>query len=302
MQIYREITPVTTQDFFYIGCHAPPSFDYPIHLHPEYELNLVLNCEGERIIGDSVQPFYSPDLVLIGPNVYHSWESEMSPEQLSKAKAKVITIQFREDLFGGSMLQSKSMLPIRQMLDQSKRGISFSGKTVAQAIPILESLYEQGQSFTKSLAFMQLLNFLAVSDEKESLISEGFSSKKVYIQSKRIDKVHAFLKENFTRTITLKEVADLANMSESAFSHFFKRSTNKSFTQFLIDLRLGHAARLLLDTQENISQICYACGFNNVSNFNRLFKKHKGTTPQEYRKLFFATPKRLSEEFVARSA
>ncbi|MEL7342742.1 MAG: AraC family transcriptional regulator, partial [Bacteroidota bacterium] len=302
MQVYREITPVTTEDFFYIVDHEAPDFGYPIHLHPEYELNLVLNCEGERIIGDSIQPFGTPDLVLIGPNVYHSWESESTQESLRKAGAKVITIQFREDLFGHTMLQTKSMYPIRQMLEQSKRGLSFTGKTREQAIPMLESLCRQSPGFGASLAFLELLNFLAISEEKESLISEGFNHRTVHIQSKRIDKVHSFLKENFTRAISLKEVADLANMSESAFSHFFKRSTNKSFTQFLIDLRLGHAARLLLDTQENISQICYACGFNNVSNFNRLFKKHKGTTPQEYRKLFYTAPKRKPEEFVARSA
>ncbi len=299
MQVYREITPVTEEDFFFIQHHYKPDFDYPIHVHPEYELNLVLNCEGERIIGDSVEPFGPIDLVLIGPNVHHSWES--SPASQTE-NAKVITIQFREDLFGETMLRTKSMHCIRKMLSESKRGIVFSGKTLAVAIEKLEALSKLPSDFQSTILFMELLNFLALSQEQRMLISEGFNQRTISIHSKRIDRVHNFLKDNFTRPISLGEVAELANMSESAFSHFFKRSTNKSFTQFLIDLRLGHAARLLLETQENISQICYACGFNNVSNFNRLFKKHKGTTPQDYRKMFYATPNKTPSQFINRTA
>jgi len=299
MQVYREITPVTEEDFFFIQHHFQPDFDYPIHVHPEYELNLVINCEGERIIGDSVEAFGACDLVLIGPNVHHSWESN-SPRQADDAK--VITIQFREDLFGETMLRTKSMHCLRKMLVDSKRGIVFSGETLKVAKTKLEALCKLPSNFQSTIQFLDLLHFLAISQEKRMLISEGFNQRTISIQSKRIDRVHAYLKDNFTRPISLGEVAELANMSESAFSHFFKRSTNKSFTQFLIDLRLGHAARLLLETQENISQICYACGFNNVSNFNRLFKKHKGTTPQDYRKLFYTTPVKTPSQFIKQTA
>lgn len=302
MQVYREITPVTEEDFFYIQQHQQPDFDYPIHVHPEFELNLVLNCRGERIVGDSVEKFDLQDLVLIGPNVHHSWESESSPGKVSAKNSKVITIQFREDLFGGTMLQTKSMHCIRKMLADSKKGILFYGETLKTATLMLEDLSSRASGFGTAILFLELLNFLARSQEKRNLISEGFNQRTIHIQSQRINRVDEYLKANFTRPITLGEVAEIANMSESAFSHFFKRSTNKSFTQFLIDLRLGHAARLLLDTQENISQICYACGFNNVSNFNRLFKKHKGTTPQDYRKLFYSTPSKMPSQFINRSA
>lgn len=302
MQVYREITPVTEEDFFFIQAHLRPDFNYPIHVHPEFELNLVLNCKGERIIGDSVEEFGAHDLVLIGPNVHHSWEADTDNTLAGRDDSKVITIQFREDLFGETMLLTKSMYPLRKMLLESKRGLVFYGETLKQATLKLETLSSMPPGFSSTILFLELLDFLARSQEKRSLISEGFNQRNVHIQSQRINRVNDFLKANFTRPITLGEVAELANMSESAFSHFFKRSTNKSFTQFLIDLRLGHAARLLLDTQENISQICYACGFNNVSNFNRLFKKHKGTTPQDYRKLFYATPTKMPAQFINRTA
>lgn len=295
MQVYREITPVTEEDFFVIMRHEDPDFSYPIHLHPEYELNLVVNCEGERIVGDSVMAFGPEDLVFIGPNVYHSWETEF-PTGAFFPDAYVITIQFSEHLFDGCWLKKSDVRSIRSLLEQSQRGIVFHGQTRDEVIKKLDRLSLMKSGFPSVLAFLDILHQLGGSPEKTYLASEGFTQKPNRSRSQRINRVYQYILEHFTRTITLAEVAAEANMSESAFSHFFKRSTNKSFTRFVIDLRLGNSAKMLLETEDNISQICYACGFNNVSNFNRLFKKHKGYTPHDYRNRFRIPPAKAPEE------
>jgi len=128
MQIYREITPVRDEDFFFIGSHKNPDFNYPIHQHPEYELNLVLNCSGNRIVGDSLGRFECIDLVLIGPNIYHSWDTnEDTTGECSKAE--VITIQFGQDLFSDKFLSKKELWPIQLLLKNASRGMVFEGKT-----------------------------------------------------------------------------------------------------------------------------------------------------------------------------
>ncbi len=301
MQIYREITPVSEEDFFVIMHHDDPDFSYPIHSHPEYEINLVINCQGERLVGDSVDAFGPVDLVFIGPNVCHSWETETSGNGPCIG-ATVVTIQFSEHLFDGNWLGKKDMRPICQLLKASKRGVAFHGTTREGISTQLLHLCKLS-GFPAIISFLQIMHQMGESTEKTYLASEGFVQKPEYTQSKRINRVYEYILSNYTRPMTLAEVAAEANMSESAFSHFFKRSTNKSFTQFVIDLRLGSAAKLLLETEENVSQICYDCGFNNVSNFNRLFKKHKGYTPHDYRNRFrIPLTKAPEERFVKNTA
>ena len=285
MRIYREITPVREDDVFIIRNHTNPDFEYPIHNHPEYELNLVLNCAGNRIIGDSVAKYPLKDLVLIGPDVYHRWDDDDLDKDNPPGPGRVITIQFDQHLFDSALLSKKAFYAIRLMLDQSVRGIQFHGQTIDRAIELLKGLVHAPE-FQAVLDFLALMQLLATSKERSFLASAGFSSKPEHSKSQRINEVYEFILNNFHKKIILKEVSAIANMSDSAFSHFFKKSTNKSFTQFVIDLRIGFACKLLLESQDTISQICYSCGFSNVSNFNRLFKKNKGMSPYTYRKQF----------------
>jgi len=142
----------------------------------------------------------------------------------------------------------------------------------------------QLKDFEACLHFLELLNFLAHSEEKKLIASAGYSTKIIMKESKRIDEVYQYMLQNFHKQITVKEVAGIANMSESAFSHFFKKSTNRSYMKFLTEIRLSHACQLLNNTQLNVKEIAYNCGYVNLSNFNRLFKKYRKTSPLEYRK------------------
>lgn len=283
MQIYREITPLKETDVFVILDSVNNGFDYPIHHHPEYELNLVMNMSGTRIVGDSTERYQDCDLVLLGPYLYHKWDGDEELQQSGRTY-RVITIQFDQDLLNTQLLQKQPFYGIRKLLQHSGRGIRFYGRTLERARQRMIDLSGEG-GISSVTGFLNLLDLLARSEEAVFLASEGFNTNVLKSDSNRIQVVYRYLLEHFTDPgVKVKDVARLLNMSDSAFSHFFKKYTNKSFTQFLIDMRIGYACKLLLDTDELVSQICFRSGFNNVTNFNRLFKKYRFCTPMEYRR------------------
>lgn len=282
LNIFREITPLSQNDVFVILDSFSNGFDYPIHSHPEYELNLVMGVSGVRLVGDSTERFNEYDLVLLGPYLYHKWTGEEYEGDKLK-KYRVITIQFSLDLFEGPMFQKQRFYRIKAMLDNSIRGIRFEGDVFKEAMKKIINLTRE-RGFANVLEFFELLDLLAGSTQIRYLASEGFTPATLRWESKRIQQAYNYIINNFAETkFKLNDVAALINMSESAFSHFFRKYTNKSFTEFLTDVRIGHTCKLLLSTDETISQIAYKSGFNNIANFNRLFKKNKGCTPIEYR-------------------
>lgn len=276
-RILREIVPISEDDFFIVLNHSNAKFDFPVHYHPELELNLVVNSSGKRIVGDSILEYRDIDLVLIGANTPHAW----SGDEDNRA-AQVITIQFHEDFLSKKTLDRKLTLPIRDMLETCKRGILFSRETTQTLAERIIQLPDS-QDFDSLLKFFAILYDLSISRNKKLLASPSYVDSYTIAKSHRIEQVNEYIKRNLYQKIHLREVADLVNMSESAFSHFFKKRTNSSFSDYITDLRLGHAARMLIETERSISEICFDCGFNNVSNFNRRFKKKLGFTPSMFR-------------------
>ncbi|MBK8355176.1 MAG: helix-turn-helix domain-containing protein [Saprospiraceae bacterium] len=282
MNIFREITPLGQNDVYVLLDSYSNGFDYPIHSHPEYELNLVMGVSGVRLVGDNTERFNEYDLVLLGPYLYHKWTGDEYEDGKLK-KYRVVTIQFSIDLFEGPMFQKERFYRIRKMLDNSIRGIKFEGDVFKSAMTKMLSLTKD-KGFTNILEFIDLLDLLSKTQSITYLASEGFTPATLKWESKRIQQAYNYIIKNFSETkFKLNDVAALINMSESAFSHFFRKYTNKSFTEFLTDVRIGHTCKLLLSTDETISQIAYRSGFNNIANFNRLFKKNKNCTPLEYR-------------------
>lgn len=272
-----EITPLSKDDFFIVLNHYNAKFDFPVHYHPEFELNMVSNSSGKRIIGDSIQDYHDLDLVLIGPNTPHAWTGPLEP-----GNAHVVTIQFHSDFLGEKVLDRKLMIPIRELLEKSSRGIRFSNET---ALYLKERIVKisDNQDFDSLLIFLSILFDLSISRNQKILASPSCVNQFHTSKSRRIEKVNEYIQQNIHRIIKIKEVADLVNMSETAFSHFFKKRTQRSFSDYIADMRIGHAARQLMETEKNISEICYDCGFNNISNFNRIFKKKLGLTPSDFR-------------------
>lgn len=276
-EIQQEIVPISGEDLFIILNHPNASFDYSVHCHPEYEINLVTGCSGTRIVGDSEESFAGTDLVMIGPQLPHAWKSEAD-------KNLVITIQFSGELLNYPIMGKRLFSPIKQLLIDSSRGLSFEGaerKAIMEQIVALTKM----QGFQSATTFLGILNMMANSSRKK-LVSNLFESEEIVRSSKsrRIAKVCEYIDSNYKEDIRLADVAALVNMSESAFSHFFKKRTGISFITYLNNLRITQACHLLESTTLSASEICYECGFNNKSNFIRIFTKKKGMTPIQYRK------------------
>jgi AraC-like DNA-binding protein/quercetin dioxygenase-like cupin family protein len=276
-RIMREVTPVKNDDLFVVLNHLNAKFDFPVHFHPEYELNLVIDSKGKRIIGDSILEYDSPDLVFVGPNTPHAWTGNNNHNN-----PHVITIQFDGNVLSEKMLSKNYALPLKNLLEKAKRGILFNQKTVNNVQKRIEKLSEI-QGFDAFISLLSILYDLSISRNQSLLASQGYVGQFDLNQSQRISKVVNYIQENLLNDIRIKQVADLVNMSETAFSHFFKKRTQRSFSDYLTDMRVSNAARLILETDRNISEVCFMSGFNNLSNFNRTFKSRYLCTPGEMR-------------------
>jgi AraC-like DNA-binding protein len=288
--LLREITPLTQNDCFAILSRTKSSLDSPLHYHEEFELNFIQNAKGaKRMIGDHMGQIDDWELVLIGPNLRHGWFTD----KCKSKEIKEVTIQFHRDLFDDKFLQRNQMSYIRNMLEQSLRGILFSKECIRSIAPRLEQL-PQKHGFESVLELLSILHTLSMSLDVRTLSGIAFrSNEKLSYNSRRISQVMAYLNNNFEKEISLAEVAKLATMSEVAFSRFFKARTGKTFVDTLNEIRLGNATRMLIDTTQSVGEVAYRCGFNNLSNFNRIFKKKKDCTPKEFRSAYNASGTRM---------
>lgn len=275
--IIREITPLTNEDFFVVLYHPNAKFDFPTHYHPEYEINYVEKAKGKRVVGETVSDYDEFDLVLTGPDLYHSWQSETGGAEL------VVTIQFHRDLFSLNFQNKKMFFTIKEMLERSTRGIEFSKDTIQKIAPRIKSL-KNHNGFESFLEFMSIINDMAVSENQKVLCGQTFNPELDMFKSRRIRLTCDYINRNYQKKIMIEELANMIGMTNSSFCHFFKKRTRKSFIEYLNEVRIGHASVQLIETTKTISEVCYDCGFNNVSNFNRIFRIKKNLTPTEFRK------------------
>ena len=271
--IQQEITPVESDDLFVVLDHSDAKFDYPIHCHAEYEINLVLLSDGKHIIGTREEPFSEVDMVIIAPFVPHVWKAREEGN-------RVITVQFSGKMLDFPMLRLRQFRSIESFLKRAvpaaKFHLSMEDPLVSETIALA-----QARDFEATVAFLRLLNTMA---EREFTILGDVDSGMRQSRSRRVAKVMEYSQEHLGEVIRLSDVASLVDMSDSAFSHFFKKHTNLSYITYLNGLRISRACRELESTGMSVSEICWDCGFNNKSNFNRLFLQAKGMTPSAYRK------------------
>jgi AraC-like DNA-binding protein len=280
--IMREITPLTQNDCFTIFSRVKKEFTFPLHYHEEMELNLILNAKGaRRIVGDHIDSIDDLELVLVGPNVYHAWFTH----QCMSEEIREITIQWHKDLFEDKLLRRNQLSFIRSMMERSQKGILFSRETIKAVMPRLLSL-NQKNGFDSVLELLSILHDLSTSRNMRTLSDGSFTNQHFTYNSRRIERAFEYMNTNYDKPITLGEVAKLVSMTDVSFSRFIKKRTGNTFVDSLNEIRLGHASRMLIDTTHSISEISYHCGFNNISNFNRIFKKKKTCTPKEFRENF----------------
>lgn len=285
-KLLREITPLTQGDCFTLFSRVKKDFDFPLHYHEEFELNFIQNGKGaKRVIGDHMEEIEDLELVLVGPNLQHGWFTH----KLKGLPLHEITIQFHRDLFDDKFLHRNQMSVIRKMFEKSLKGILFSKETTEAIMPRLVALTEK-HGFDSVLELLSILHDLSTSRNIRTLSNTTFNNTEtISYNSRRINTVMEYLNKNFQKDVSLNEVSKLIAMSEVAFSRFFKLRTGKTFVDTLNEVRLGHASRMLIDTTQSVNEIAYRCGFNNMSNFNRIFKKKKNCTPKEFRLAYNST-------------
>lgn len=277
-----------------VGIHKEHSFSIkkieqqhfasPFHFHELCEMNYVVESFGKRIVGDNISNFSSGDLVLMSPNLPHIWYNDplyFKDNNLRSAKAIVIYFNplFLINICNESHYDSK----IKDFLEKAKRGIRFYGKTLENVTSILNGILNKN-GLERVIEFLNIINLFLVSNEYEYLTSVGYQHSFNEKDTERMNNVYQYLIKNFTEPITLPQVASVANLTPPAFCNFFKKRTQRSFTEFLNDLRVGHACKLLQNHDLTITDVCFQSGYQNMTNFNNFFKKITKKTPSQYRK------------------
>jgi AraC-like DNA-binding protein len=278
----KEITPLTDNDCFTIFSRTKKEFDFPLHYHDEYELNLIINAKGaKRVMGNHEAVIDDMELVLVGPSLCHGWFThEWKGESITE-----VTIQFHKDLFDEKFLNRNQLALIKQMFENAQCGILFSQETIVNVADRILNLKKMN-GFDSALALMSLLYDLSIAKNSKTLSDPGHLCKEYNYKNEKVDKVYDYLNKNFNKQIALIEMARIVDMSEAAFARFIKKRTGMSFVNILNEIRVGHASKILIDSTNTISEIAYQCGFNNLSYFNRIFKEKKVVGPKEYRKTY----------------
>lgn len=280
-QIMHEITPLSERDCFYIADRKKTEFTYPIHSHSEFELNFTEHASGvRRIVGDSSEVIGDYDLVLItSKDLEHVWEQN----NCTSKDIREITIQFSSDLFFKSFVNKNQFSSIKKMLEVAQKGIAFPMSSVMTVYPLLTTLATERQGFYAVIKFLTILYELSLSTEMRTLSNSPSAKIRVESDNWRVQKVQDYINVHYAEELRLNQLADMVGMASVSFSRFFKLRTGKSLMDYILDVRLGYATKLLVDSTQSIADICRDSGFNNVSNFNRLFKKYKQCSPKEFR-------------------
>ncbi len=260
-------------------------FITPFHFHELCEMNYVVESFGKRIVGDNISNFSSGDFVLMSSNLPHIWYNDplyFRDSNLAPAKAIVtyFSPHFLTELSNDDRYASK----IQDLLDKAKRGIRFYGNTQKNATNRLNAIIDKNP-LEKIIDFLDVINLLIESNEYECLASIGYYHTFNKKDTQRMNNVYQYLIKNFSETISLSQIASVANLTPPAFCNFFKKKTQKSFVEFLNELRVGHACKLLQNQELTISDVCFQSGYQNMANFNKFFKKITKQTPSEYRKV-----------------
>ena len=279
MDIVREITPLTQNDCFTVFSREKTEFNFPLHNHEDMEINLILNAAGaQRIVGDHIGELDDSELVCVGPNLAHGWFTHHCKSKFIKE----VTIQFHKDLFDERFLSRNELVNIRNMFENSKRGLMFQKVAIESIAPRILAL-EHKNGFDSILELLSIIHDMSLYRDVRLLSDLSFTVDQFNSNSRRIENVFKYMNTNFSKQITLGDVAAIAHMTKTSFSRFIKQRTGFSFVESRDEIRLGHVSKMLIDTSNSVAEIAFKCGFNNMANFNRLFKSKKGLTPKEFR-------------------
>jgi AraC-like DNA-binding protein len=266
-----------------------PFFDPNWHFHPHYQLFTVIKGTGTRFIGDDIRHFNVGDTVFLAPNMPHLWRSDREYfEKDSQLMTEGIVVYFKEDFLGSEFFEKSEMYDIKTLLKKSERGLDLTGQLKEELVNDLKNL-PVDSGFQGIIKILSILDKLSKSTDYQYIASTTYSNTHKISETERMRRVHEYVLKHFKENINLSTVASLSNMTDAAFCRYFKSRTNKTFSDFVKEIRIGNACKMLQDENKSISQTCYESGYNTVSNFNNQFKSLKGISPKQYQKLYRRT-------------
>ncbi len=256
-------------------------FSFQWHYHPEYELTLITAGRGRRFVGDHIADFREGDLILLGPLLPHTWRSAARRTSYRRA----IVVQFSEDFLGTALQECTELANIQELLFRSRLGLQFHGRCRAKAAKQLETLMKM-RGARKLAEFMSILDGLAKTQEVSQLASEAYAVPSQKSTSTRMAGVLETIHQKYQQRLWQTDLARSAGLSNAAFTRNFRRATGTTLVDYVNDLRIGHACRMLAESADLITDICFESGFTNLSNFNRCFLRRRGMTPSQFRSQF----------------
>ncbi len=283
MKAQLEQIPSPLQSVLRVFKYESQEFEAPWHFHPEYELTYIQESGGVRYVGDSVMDFEKGDLVLLGPNLPHCWKNVGTDHKAARS----IVVQWQDDNLGQKWMETNEFMGIQKLITHSSRGIKFNRKIVEEVEPMLNNMMFQ-TSFEKLISLLQILNLLANAKDFLLLSGDNFTAKLNNKSNARISAIHTFVQENYHRKIRLKEVSSLVSMSEEPFCRFFKKTFNKSFFTFLNEYKIKLACKLLIESDQHVTEIAFRSGYESLPFFYRQFNKFIGCSPLAYQQKYTA--------------
>lgn len=254
------------------------------HYHPELELVHIEQGSGTQFVGDNIQSFQSGDLILIGPNLPHYWRcDEKYFRGQSDLYAQATVLHFSQDIFGDIFLNQPENKGIIELLEKAKRGMKLSGQENKTVKMILQNLLDQKEG-NPMIALLQILQALSQNQDVKLLSNSDYQEGFDQHDTDRINQIYQYSLANFQQKISIEEISEVANVSPHSFCRYFKSRSRKTYSQFLLEIRIGHACKLLLEAKLSVAQICYESGFNNFANFNKYFKILTQKSPLQYQK------------------
>jgi AraC-like DNA-binding protein len=277
---FEIITPGKKESFV-VRKFDKKGFAAPFHFHPELELTFITEGSGKRFVGNRMTGFEKSDLVLMGPNLPHCWKLS-----IPKNRAGSVVIHFSQDFLGKGFFETPEMAHVRKLIKRSEAGIEFGGKIRQQVGGQMNLLFDERNHFKKLMLFLEILNLLSTSKEYILLNKNNSVSVQTDDNRERINKVFAYIVENFHDEVFLNKAAAIIGMTPNAFCKFFKKMTRKTFMETVINYRINFATQQLTETDKSISDICFESGFRDVSHFYKTFSTRMKMSPLNYRKQF----------------
>jgi len=254
------------------------------HYHPELELVHIEQGSGTQFVGDNIQNFQSGDLILIGPNLPHYWRcDEKYFRGDSNLYAQATVLHFSESIFGDAFLSLPENKAIQELLNKARKGMKLIGQENNNIKEILQNLLDQKES-NPMIALLRILQTISQNPNITLLSNTDYAQEFDQHDTDRINHIYQYSLANFQQKITIEQIAEVASMSPHSFCRYFKSRSRKTYSQFLLELRIGHACKLLLESKLSVAQICFESGFNNFANFNKYFKSLTGKSPLRYQK------------------